>query len=148
YGIAIDATGNAYITGSTASTNFPTSTGAYRTSMQGGNFDAFVTKLNAAGTAVVYSTYLGGNGDDFGYGITVSGTNAYITGATKSSNYPTTASTYQGSYGGGLSDAFVTELNTAGNGLVYSTYLGGTGEDTGVAIAVDASGNAYVAGST
>ena len=112
--------------------------------------DAFVTKLNAAGTALVYSTYLGGSGDDGGLGIAVDQAgNAYVTGLpTPGSGFPGTAgSLIQSTYGGGTDDAFVTKLNAAGTALVYSTYLGGSGDDDGNGIAVDAAGNAYVTGS-
>ena len=198
HGIAVDGSGNAYVTGYTASTNFPTTAGAYQTSLGGGGnhdafvtklnatgtaliystylggngsddrqwhrggrlrqrlrhrrhqlhqlphhdrrlpdqlrrrrqHDAFVTKLNATGTALVYSTYLGGNGDDYGHGIAVDGSgNAYVTGDTASTNFPTTAGAFQTSYGGGNGDAFVTKLNATGTALVYSTYLGGNGND-------------------
>src|SRR5207253_2321486 len=111
---------------------------------------AFVTKLNAGGTGLVYSTYLGGNSSDDGYGIAVdSSGDAYVTGFTSSSNFPTTASAFQTGLVG-AQDAFVTKLNATGTGLMYSTYLGGSGSlgDQGYGIAVDSAGNAYVTGST
>ncbi len=148
YGIAVDGTGNAYVTGQTNG-NFPTTAGAYQTAYGGGTTDAFVAKLNPAGGGandLVYSTYLGGSGDDTGYGIAVdSSGNAYVTGFADG-GFPTTPSAYQTAYGGGTSDAFVAELNSAGNSLAYSTYLGGSGNDQGYAIAVDSAGNAYVTG--
>jgi len=144
-GIAVDSSGNAYVTGYTESTNFPTASPLQAT--YGGGHDIFVAKLNPAGSALVYSTYLGGYYTDWGYGIAVdSSGNAYVTGYT-SGNFPT-ASPLQASHGGGGSDAFVAKLNAAGSALVYSTYLGGSGDDRGVGIAVDSSGNAYVTGST
>ena len=146
-GIAVDATGNAYVTGLTFSTNFPTTPGAFQTTP---NFasDAFVVKLNAAGTALVYSTYLGGDGFDQGQGIAVDAEgNAYATGGTSSTNFPTTTGAFRTTFGG-RSDAFVTKLNGDGSALVYSTYLGGFSSDRGNAIAVDATGNAYVTGLT
>jgi hypothetical protein len=147
YGIAVDGAGNAYVTGVTNSTDFPT-TNPMQASNGGGAFDAFVTKINAAGSAYVYSTYLGGSGDDIGNGIAVDGAgNAYITGYTTSTNFPT-INPLQPSYGGGIADAFVTKINAAGSALVHSTYLGGSGLDSGRGIAVDGSGNAYVTGST
>ena len=146
YGIAVDASGNAYVTGRTASFDFPTAGPIQADRRPGG--DAFVTKLNAAGSALVYSTYLGGRGDDRGYGIAVDAAgNAYVTGYTQSTNFPT-ASPIQPAHGGSPFDAFVTKLNTAGSALVYSTYLGGSGEDIGESIAVDTSSNAYVTGYT
>jgi hypothetical protein len=148
YGLAItvDAAGKAYVTGYTSSTNFPTENPLAGASA--GGQDVFVTKLNAAGNDLIYSTYLGGSGDDNGYGIAVDAAgNAYVTGYTSSTNFPTTKNTFQSTYGGN-GDAFVTKLNASGNALVYSTYLGGSLADYGQAIAVDASGNAYVAGYT
>ncbi|MFL5242523.1 MAG: SBBP repeat-containing protein [Gemmataceae bacterium] len=150
YGIALDASGNAFVTGNTFSTNFPFTTGAYQTSAPG-NGDAFVTEINAAGSATVYSTYLGGaSGSETGYAIALDlAGNAYITGSTASSNFPTTAGAYQTTQPGGGGDAFVTKLNSAGTALTYSTYLGGaSGIDTAKAIAVDANGYAYITGAT
>ena len=149
FGIAVDSSGNAYVTGSTNSTDFPTAN-AFQ-AMNIGN-DAFVTKLNSAGSALLYSTFLGGSGSDGATGIAVdSSGNAYVTGSTSSTDFPT-ANAFQAAYGGDLSDAFVTKLNATGSALVYSTYLGGRGSgdngDSGQAIAVDSSGNAYVTGYT
>ncbi len=145
-GIALDSLGNAYVTGQTDSANFPTTNPLQPTN--GTGVDVFVTKINAAGSGRVYSTYLGGSGDDFGNSIAVdSSGNAYITGNTKSSNFPTT-NPIQANNGGGIEDAFVTKINSTGTALVYSTYLGGSGDDVGRSIAVDGSGNAYVTGDT
>ena len=114
----------------------------------GGGGDAFVTKLNPTGSALVYSTYLGGSSDDSGYGIAVdSAGNAYVTGWTDSTDFPT-MNPLQAAYGGGGDDAFVTKINPTGSALVYSTYLGGSGGDAGTGIAVDSAGNAYVTGHT
>ena len=151
-GIAVDGSGNAYVTGKTGSSNFPVTSGALQTTA-GGSGDAFVTKLNAAGSALVYSTYLGGTGtNDAGYGIAVDGSgNAYVTGSTDSTSFPVTAGAFQTARGGGGSsttDAFVTKLNGGGSALVYGTYLGGSGDEFGRDVALDASGNAYVAGYT
>jgi hypothetical protein len=149
-GIAVDGTGNAYVTGSTSSATFPGVTaGSIQPANGGGGGDAFVTKINAAGTAIVYSTFLGGSGDDFGLGIAVDGTgNAYVTGQTSSTTFPgVTAGSIQPANGGGF-DAFVTKINAAGTAIVYSTFLGGSGFDLGGGIAVDGPGNAYVMGST
>ncbi|HXM94206.1 MAG TPA: SBBP repeat-containing protein [Candidatus Dormibacteraeota bacterium] len=148
YGIAVDNLGNAYVTGYTCSSNFPTTPLAFQTALQ--SFcDAFVTKLNPAGSAPLYSTYLGGNSADFGQGIAVDSTgSAYVTGYTYSSNFPTTPGAFQTTFAGGY-HAFVTKLNPTGTApLVYSTYLGGNSTDVGQGIAVDAAGNAYVTGVT
>ena len=142
--IAVDGSDKAYITGYTKSTNFPTTPNAYDTSHNGG-YDAFVMKLSATGN-LVYCTYLGGNDDDFGRGIAVDGFgNAFITGNTLSTNFPTEGE-YQTDQGGW--DGFATKLNSSGNALVYSTYLGRGLWDVGLGIAVDGSGNAYITGST
>jgi hypothetical protein len=146
--IAVDASGNAYIAGTTTSTNFPVTAGALLTTAGGGN-NGFVAKLNPAGSALVYSTYLGGTGNDgaLNIAVDVSG-NAYVTGVTASTNFPTTVGAFQTTFGGGTNDAFVVKLNPTGSALVYSTYLGGNSDDSGLGIAVDASGDAYVAGVT
>jgi hypothetical protein len=144
-GIAVDGSGNAYVTGTTFSRDFPTTAGAFQTA--GGFEDAFVAKLDAAGSALVYSTYLGGRGQALGYGIAVDGSgNAYVTGFTNG-DFPTTAGAFQ-TAPGGVPDAFVAKLDAAGTALLYSTYLGGSGADQGYGIAVDGSGNAYVTGFT
>jgi hypothetical protein len=146
FGIAVDQAGSAYITGLTGSNDFPTLS-PYQATLQGGAFDAFVTKLTPAGNALVYSTYLGGNGSDYGSGIAVDGTGAaYVSGITVSTNFPT-LSPYQAAFQG-MQDVFVTKLTPAGNALVYSTYLGGSGCDSGNGIAVDGTGAAYVTGKT
>jgi hypothetical protein len=145
YGIAVDGAGNAYITGVTGSTNLPSTAGAYDTSLSGPT-DAFVIKIDAAGSAPVYSTYLGGSGFDQGHGIAVdSAGNAYITGIT-GGNFPI-LSAYQNTYGGSA-DAFVTKLGIAGDQLLYSTYLGGSDDDRAVAIAVNSAFQACVTGQT
>lgn len=154
YGIALDAAGNAYVTGSTfgdQTNNFPTTQGAFQRTAPGGGRDSFVTKLNPAGTALVYSTFLGGNNSDEGEGIAVdSAGNAYLVGATSSTNFPLEGAHQSVNLGG---SAFVTKLNPSGSGLLYSSYLGKnvwprTGNSPGAAIAVDAAGIAYVTGST
>ena len=146
YGLAVDSSGNAYLTGSTQSANFPTAN-PFQAAIAGG-VDVFVTKLNATGSALVYSTYLGGSGFDLGTGIAVdSAGNAYVTGYTSSANFPT-AGSIQPTFGGGNDDAFVAKLDPSGSVLVYSFYLGGSDDDFGHGIAVDSSGNAYVTGST
>ena len=149
-GIALDSSNNAYLTGYTTATDFPVTTGAFQTKL--GNpqgCSAFVTKLNNTGSNLVYSTYLGGtNGLDIGFGITVdSSGNAYVAGQAGSTDFPTN-NAIQSMYGGGQSDAFVTELNPNGNGLVFSTFLGGTAGDAAGALAIDGAGAIYVGGST
>ena len=144
YGIAVDASGSAYATGSTASTNFPMRN-SYQATLKGGK-NAFVLKLNPAGNSLVFSTYLGGNGSDTGNGIAVDASqNVFVVGDTTSITFPATAM-QRGNRGG--MDAFVAKLSADGSRLVYSTYLGGTSDDHGAAIAVDATGSAYVTGST
>ncbi len=145
--IALDAAGNAYVTGRTDSTDFPTLPTSYDNSI-GGGADAFAAKLNAAGTSLVYGTFLGGAGFDRGHGIAVDAAgNAYVTGSSSSADYPTTLGAFDTSYNTNT-DAFMTKVNAAGTNLVYSTYLGGSNDDSGLGIAADAGGNAYVTGTT
>lgn len=143
FNIAVDSGGSAYITGSTTSVNFPT-----RNPMQVLNGDdAFVTKFNRMGNDLVYSTYLGGNSGDVGYGIVVdSKGNAYIAGGTSSSDFPT-QSPLQATLKG-TADGFVSKLNETGTALIYSSYLGGDNDEHVNSIAVDDAGNAYVTGIT
>src|SRR6266851_957147 len=154
--IAVDLAGNAYVTGTTSSANFPTTSGVFQATLLGGvncpgfgaDEDVVVAKVNPTGSAVVYSTYLGGSGGEDGLAIAVDAAgNAYITGDTNSTDFPT-ASAFQPAFGGGVLDAFVTKLNPTGTGLVYSTYLGGGGFDRGLGIGVDTAGNVYVTGFT
>src|SRR5262249_31737555 len=121
-GIAVDSSGNAYVTGF-AGTDFPVTPGAFQTTV-GGNEDAFVSKLNRSGSALVYSTYLGGNGGgDEGYGIALdSKGNAYITGFTNSVNFPITAGAFQTTSRLGAAGAFVSKFNFAG--IAFSTFGG------------------------
>ena len=144
--IAVDGGGNAYVTGRTLSANFPV-LNPVQAGFGGGtpNGDVFVAKLNSTGTALLYATYLGGSGDEAGIGIAVdSGGHAVVTGSTRSTNFPVAAA-LQGTFGGDR-DGFVAKLGPAGSTLVYSTYLGGSGSDSFSAIALDAAGSAYVAG--
>jgi hypothetical protein len=146
-GIAVDSAGDAYVTGSTSSTDFPVTAGAVQAANAGG-LDAFVAKLNPAGTALIYATYVGGAQDDRAAGIAIDGSgDAFIAGVTASANFPVSAGAPQTAFGGGQ-DAFVTAINAAGSGLLYSTYLGGSGVDKATGIAVDLTGNAYVSGTT
>ena len=145
YGITVDSAGNAYTTGSTNSSGFPTTAGALDTELNG-SYDAFVTKLNSAGTDAVYSTFLGGTSSDYAYGVTVdSAGNAFITGSTNSSGFPTTAGAYDTQPNGGAA-GFVTRLNAAGTALLYSTFLGSSSSDHAYGIAATDAGRAYVVG--
>ena len=150
YGIAVDASGNAYVTGYAASTqtSFPVLAGYDM--LHNGLNDAFVAKVNAAGDALVYCTYLGGSADDVGSGIAVDGLgNAFVAGYTGSSE--ATFCEFMGpdlTYNGGTYDAFVCKLNASGTGRFYCGYIGGSSDEVGRAVAVDASGNAYVTGDT
>jgi hypothetical protein len=149
YGVAVDANGNAYVTGGVTSTDFPVTSGAIQKTYAGGH-DAFVTKLNKTGNALVYSTFLGGSGVDHGSGIAVDSKGAaYVAGTTSSANFPVTAGAFQqkcDGCGGSAPDGFVSKLNTSGSGLVYSTYIGGSGYEHIAAMTIDASGDAYVTG--
>src|SRR5262249_44732114 len=139
-----DPSGNAYITGETNSNDFPTQQPEQPSGAPG---DAFVAKIDSSGSALLYSTYFGGNGFDVGAGIAVDSTGqAYIAGHTDSSNFPTTMDAYQTTYSGGGQDAFVAKFNASGSALIYSTYLGGAHSEAATAIALDPSGNAYVTG--
>jgi hypothetical protein len=148
--IAVDSFGQAYVGGDTSSTDYPVLNGAFSTNL--GGQDAFITKLTAAGTAIVYSSFLGGTAADHLAAIAVNSSgNAYVTGSTFSVNFPTRNAVQTGT--GGNQDAFVAELLPGGNALVFSTYLGGSSgfaglPEQGQAIAVDAGGNIYVAGTT
>ncbi|MBI3681257.1 MAG: SBBP repeat-containing protein [Acidobacteria bacterium] len=156
--IKVDSSGAAYVAGFTSSTDFPATTGAFRTA-NSGSTDAFVAKLNAAGSALIYSTYLGGSNTDRAYGIDVNAAGeAYVAGQTFSSPFPTTPGAFRTTHSGGGADAFVTKLNLSGTALVYSTFLGGNTAcsildpfrlyqcDAAYSIAVDSFGQAYVAG--
>ena len=153
-GIALDAAGNVFVTGFTESDSLPTTPGAFDTTDNGGDFDGFVAKFNAGGSGLLYSTYLGGSEIDAGGDIAVDADgNAYVTGVTQSTDFPTTCGGAFDTTLSGFEDAFVSKLNSTGTALVYSTYLGGSGDtssavDTGRGIAVDSDGNAYVTGVT
>lgn len=156
--IALDNSGNAYVTGSVSASDFPTTTNAYQATLKSsGSNNAFVAKINTtiSGTAsLLYSTYLGGSGSDIGNGIAVDNYgNAYVTGNTSSSNFPTTTTAYQPAFkaSGGNTNAFVVRIETTQNltaSLRYGSYLGGSGSDEGKGIAVDHNGYVFVAGQT
>lgn len=145
----VDPAGNAYVAGQTDSIDFPT-VNAYRATPVG-LYDVFLFKLNPAGNALVYSTYLGGTGPDFAYSLEIlsgaSGYDAYVSGTTISTDFPL-LNAYQGTFGGGGSDLFVTRFYSSGSQLVYSTYLGGNQSEESEGLEVDALGNAYIAGYT
>ncbi len=163
-GLALDTSNNIYVVGSTTSSNFPVTPGAYQLALNGPE-DAFVAKLNAGGTSLAYATYLGGGEVDEGNGVAVSSSgNAYVTGLTESSNFPT-LNAVQAILGGSSTslqdcgttksgspipcpDAFITQLNATGTSIVYSTFLGGDGYDSGQAIALDSTGDPYITGTT
>jgi Bacterial Ig-like domain (group 3)/MBG domain (YGX type)/Chitobiase/beta-hexosaminidase C-terminal domain/Bacterial Ig-like domain (group 1)/Beta-propeller repeat len=165
--IAVDSNGNAYVTGSTSSIDFPVTSGAFQAvnnATASGTSNAFISELNASGTALVYSTYLGGsttaNSTDGGLAIAVDASgDAYVAGQTSSTSFPVTADAYQSvnnAAAANTSNAFLTELNPAGSALIYSTYLGGNGDlyqnevvnDKAHGIALDGNGGAYLAGQT
>ena len=144
--ILLDSTGNIYIVGSTLSPNFPTTAGVLQPTY-GGNGDAFLTELGPSGSSLVYSTYLGGSGADYGTAMALDGAgNVFLTGSTTSRDFPTVNPLQLGN--DGASDAFVAEVNPTGTALLYSTYLGGSNADYGTAIALDGSGDVYVSGYT
>jgi hypothetical protein len=146
--IAVDTAGNAYVVGATYSTNFPTAHAFQRTYLGSDNGMAFVSKLNAAGNALVYSTYLGGSGSDEAYGVALDRSgDAYVTGRTSSPDFPLLRAIQTRLPGDAYpQNAFVTALSPHGSSLLYSTFLGGNDHDSGNGIAVDGAGNAYVAG--
>ena len=158
HGLAVDGNGNAIVVGMTQSSDFPTTPGAIDSTFNGGVMDVFVTKFNAAGSGLVYSTYMGGTPARLRRGsetpfetaravaVDAAG-NAYVTGLMDENGFPTTPGAFQTAKAGGH-EGFVTKLNATGSALIYSTYLGGREYDTTSAIAVDANGNAYVTGGT
>ena len=152
--VLLDSSDHAFVAGWTDSSDFPTTNGAFQAKYGGGPDDAFVFELNSGGSALIYSTYLGGGQLDVGYGITLDASgDAYVAGATESSNFPTTREAFQTTLNAPVA-GFLTKLNTTGSALVYSSYLGGSGSGTSpcaacaTGVAVDISGNAYVAGLT
>ena len=152
YGIAIDSSGNAYVTGATQSVNFPVTPGAFDKTYGGGYFwgDAFVSKLNPSGSALVYSTFLGGAEDDLGLGINVDNDgNCYLVGYTvSSSDFPVTTDAYDQTYNGGSYDAFIVKINPTGSNLVYSSLFGGSSTDLALDMVLDNNNVMYITGHT
>jgi hypothetical protein len=155
--IAIDGTGAVYLTGCTASTDFPVSATAFQKTLHGsgvsGDGDAFIAKLDPRFSTLVYSTYLGGSDDDCGVAIAIRSKMAYVAGSTVSTDFPVTPGVVQPTFGGGdptidYGDNFVTKINSTGTKLVYSTYLGGSGGDFASDLVLDRFGNAYLVGET
>ncbi len=145
-GIAVDSGGCVYVTGYTCG-GFPTVSGSYDESFNGGYYDVIVAKFNADASTLVYSTHIGGNGEDYGGCIAVDSAGcAYVSGNTESDNLPT-VNAYDSSYNSG-DDMFVCKLNSAGTALLYSTYLGGGQDDKNRGLSIDEGGNAYVVGYT
>ena len=146
--LATDSAGNVYVAGSTTSVDFPLAGPGQ--SFNAGARDAFIAKFSAHNNQLIYSTYVGGSGDDYAVGVAVDGDgNAYVTGTTTSYDFPVNeALQLNHSSGTAIEDAYLLKLNPAGDGLVFSTYLGGTASDWGSSVAVDETGNVYVAGVT
>ncbi len=146
-GIAVDLEGNAYVTGFTNSSDFPTTSGAYQTTYSGA-MDSFVTKLNPAGSDLVYSTYLGGTNDDLIHNISLNTVgNAYVAGETYSTNFPITSNAYDTSFNG-ANDVFIVKLDISGANLDYSSFFGGTDSDLAFNVALDLEENVYITGYT
>jgi hypothetical protein len=151
-GMAVDANGDIYITGNTESTDFPTTEGALNTTHNGGAMewlpiDAFVTKLSSDGQEIIYSTFLGGSGDDYGWDIAVDDQGcAYVVGRTDSSDFPT-VNAYDDSHNS-MEDCFVAKLSPDGSELEFSTYVGGSGDETPYSLAINNEGDCFVVGKT
>jgi hypothetical protein len=143
-----DSAGNVYVEGDTGSKKFPTTAGAFQTTFGGGDSDGFVTKLNPTGSALVYSTYVGGSDFDGAHdGWLDASANFYIDGLTASTDFPTTPGSFQAEHAGGL-DAFAAKVDPTGSTLLYATYIGGSGDEDVLDMTADAAGNAYVPGPT
>jgi len=148
-GIAVDANGNAIITGSTTSGDYPVTNGAYSTAHSNMSYsDVFVTKFTASGGSLSYSTFVGGYNDDCGNAVTIDGSgNAIVTGYSTSSDFPMVSYAYDNSHNG-LEDVIVFKLNFTGTALLYSTFLGGSGSDTGTGLVIESGSNVFIAGNT
>jgi hypothetical protein len=157
YAISVDSSGNAYVAGSTSSLNFPTTPGVFQASSNCGGYpgSGFVTKVNAGGSALVYSTFVSASGQGGGSCSTPisaialnSSNDAYFAGTTGNNTFPITQGAFQSTFQGGSSDAILAELNSSGSSLIYSSYLGSSGDDSAAGVAVDATGDAYITGNT
>ncbi len=147
--LAIDSSGDAYVTGFTFSSTYPTTTGAFQTQNSSVGTTAFVTKLNPAGTGLVYSTFLGGSGGDSAYALAVDSTlDAYLTGETGSTDFPVTGNAFQSTNAAAQGTAFLTELNPAGSAELYSTFMGGSVSESGYGVALGKAGAVYLTGFT
>ncbi|MCX6946238.1 MAG: hypothetical protein NT173_15975, partial [Opitutales bacterium] len=148
-GIAVNGAGNAYLTGYTSSSDFPTTPGSLKQTGPGGTHDGFVVKLAASGAAAEYATYFGGSKIEMAYKIVIDSTGAsYIVGTTESADLPVTSTAFQRLFAGGGCDAFVAKLNASGTGLMYCTYIGGSGHDYANDILLDSLGAACLVGQT
>ena len=147
YGVAVDEAGNVVVAGATGSTDFPTTSDAYREEYEGGEYDAFVLKLAPGGDSLLYGTFVGGNDMDMAYTLGLYGEQAVIAGVTESPNFPTTSNAFD-RYHNGLGDLFITKLDADGGSLSFSTLVGGSGEDLGRRLAVASGGNVVVTGHT
>jgi hypothetical protein len=153
HAIAVDPSGAAYVVGTTGASDFPTTAGSYQPTFRGGTdnkpSDAFVAKINVAGTAFEYVTYLGGSNNDGAFGVAVDANGyAYVTGYTESDDFPTTVGAFQNTIGPSHHDGFLVRLDDGGDALLFSTFFGANGPTDPAGVAVDSSGNAYVAGGT
>ncbi|HEY2913521.1 MAG TPA: SBBP repeat-containing protein [Candidatus Angelobacter sp.] len=147
-GIGLDPSHNVYITGTTSESGYPTTAGAFQTTIAGGS-DAFVTKLSTGGGSLIFSTFLGGSGTDGSSGLHLNSAQmVFLTGTTSSANFPTTANAFRRTLAPATQDAFVTALQPDGKSLYYSTLLGGSNTSSGAAIWVDAAWNAWIGGNT
>jgi len=151
FDVAVDASGHAYVVGTTSETDYPTTAGAFQTANAGGSCsttncsEAFLTKLSIDGSSLVYSTYLGGTGQDGGWSVEVDGAgNAYVTGSTEALDFPVSGAAHP-TLGGGF-DAYLTKFDPSGSALIFSTFLGGSGDEFGRSIDIDPSGNLLVTG--
>ncbi len=143
--LATDPSGNIYVMGYTSATGFPITTGAYDTTYNGKD-DTFIYKMDRNGTSLLYSTYIGGSGGDYGNSITLDDNgNLYLVGDSWSTNFPTTSGAYDTTHNG-LHDAIVTKFNSTGSGLIFSTYIGGSVNDMGFGINLDDANNIYISG--